>query len=133
MSTPERFTAGDITTGLFSKFEENEEFVRLADLDAGHGVELIAAERKRQIEEEGWTAEHDDHMHGMGALATAGACYAAFTAGRVSKEVPGIWPWDRKWWKPDLNQLRNLAKAGALIAAEMDRLMRFEEQPRTDG
>ena len=26
------------------------------------GIELIAEERKRQIEEEGWTAEHDDQQ-----------------------------------------------------------------------
>ena len=39
------------------------------------GVELIAQERERQIEKEGWTAEHDaDHTEGQ--LAKAAACYA---------------------------------------------------------
>ncbi len=40
------------------------------------GVELIAAERQRQMTAEGWTHEHDDE-HDDGSLATAAACYAA--------------------------------------------------------
>ena len=38
-------------------------------------IDDVAAERKRQIEVEGWTAEHDDY-HPPGELAQAGACYA---------------------------------------------------------
>jgi hypothetical protein len=38
-------------------------------------IELIAAERKRQIEEEGWTAEHDEQWK-KGELAKAAMCYA---------------------------------------------------------
>jgi hypothetical protein len=37
------------------------------------------------------------------------------------------WPWDEKWWKPSTNPIRNLVKAGALIAAEIDRLQRVTE------
>jgi len=40
------------------------------DLD---GVALIAAERRRQIEAEGWTPEHDDE-HTRGQIALAAAC-----------------------------------------------------------
>ena len=29
-----------------------------------------------------------------------------------------------EWWKPSIDPVRNLAKAGALIAAEIDRLQR---------
>lgn len=99
------------------------------------GVELIAAERKRQIEEEGWSAEHDDATHAIGDLAKAAQCYAAlimYENPEYALNPPAWWPWDPKWWKPSPNQLRNLAKAGALIAAEMDRLMRMDEQPRTE-
>ena len=32
------------------------------------------------------------------------------------------WPWDKKWWKPSDDPIKNLIKAGALIAAEIDRL-----------
>jgi hypothetical protein len=36
-----------------------------------------------------------------------------------------VWPWEQPdWWKPSDNPIRNLEKAGALIAAEIDRLIR---------
>ena len=42
------------------------------------GVELIAAERARQVDVKGWTPEHDDNNHDAdGALVLAAACYAA--------------------------------------------------------
>ena len=101
-----------------------------------NGAELIAKERKRQIEEEGWTTEHDDG-HAIGDLAVAGACYALdFVAlyggqkgtGEVSAAHAAcqLWPWDvEAYWKPTRNDpIRQLVKAGALIAAEIDRLQR---------
>jgi hypothetical protein len=36
-----------------------------------------------------------------------------------------FWPWDQDWWKPSPDPIRNLVKAGALIAAEIDRLQRL--------
>jgi hypothetical protein len=39
--------------------------------------------------------------------------------------VPSSWPWDYDWWKPSDDPIRNLTKAGALIAAEIDRLNRL--------
>lgn len=39
------------------------------------GIEAIASERQRQIEQEGWTTEHDD-THADGEMARAAACYA---------------------------------------------------------
>jgi hypothetical protein len=91
------------------------------------GAELIAAERKRQIEVEGWTAEHDDDAHGPGSLTNAAIAYAGHARTMVGKAnlfPPQCWPWDRRWWKPSDDQIRNLVKAGALIAAEIDRLQR---------
>jgi len=94
-----------------------------------NGVELIAQERKRQIEAEGWTKEHDD-THEFGELAIAGACYAL--TGYTLTDLMGspidvdgfindLWPWDDEWYKPK-DRLRNLVRAGALIAAEIDRI-----------
>ena len=85
------------------------------------GIDLIASERARQISEEGWTPEHDD-THRTGQLARAAARYAL-------QHVPGRpgrvrWPWATSWFKPSANPVRNLVKAGALIAAEIDRLQR---------
>ena len=102
-----------------------------------NGVQLIAEERERQISQEGWTPEHDD-FHAHGEIACAAACYANHAsvtsylngqAGHVerSAEPPRYWPWEDEWWKPSNdNPVRDLVKAGALIAAEIDRLQRHE-------
>jgi hypothetical protein len=89
------------------------------------GNELIAAERQRQIDVEGWTPEHDD-KHTTGALALAAACYAERGLGDATWDWH--WPWSPDWWKPSKDPIRNLAKAGALIAAEIDRLQRAEKK-----
>lgn len=34
------------------------------------------------------------------------------------------WPWATDWWKPSDDPITNLVRAGALIAAEIDRLLR---------
>jgi len=93
------------------------------------GVELIAEERKRQIEQEGWTSEHDSE-HKDGELANAGAYYAMTDdmISNIDSEWGNdmhlhIWPFDLKWLKRTPNdRIKELQKAGALIAAEIDRL-----------
>lgn len=85
------------------------------------GVELIAKERQRQIEEEGFTAGHDDN-YPSNALAYAALCYLVPDA---PETVMTWWPWSWDWWKPR-DRLSNLVRAGALIAAEIDRLKRQE-------
>ncbi len=94
------------------------------------GAQLIAAERERQMAEEGWTPEHDDdHRHYE--LAKAGATYALYAGvGPWLQEIaPLTWPWEREWFKPAGNRdrIRDLVKAGALIAAEIDRLSRLSD------
>ena len=85
------------------------------------GAEQIAAERQRQIEQEGWTPEHDDE-HGFGELLAAARNYMSAVA---ADQAPGMdWPWHGSWWKPSDDPVRNLVKAGALIAAEIDRQQR---------
>lgn len=108
-------------------------------------IEEIVAERKRQIEVEGWSSEHDD-QHTDGSLADAAACYTAHnmrfrtevetfdsSGGRGDcpvwstrkVKVPALWPfsWALHWWKPR-ERRRDLIRAGALIIAEIDRLDR---------
>lgn len=92
------------------------------------GVEIIAEERKRQIEVEGWTSEEDD-LYTAGQLALAGATYAIPTFCRdvYSTDVPIMFPFSPEWWKPSPeDRIKELAKAGALIAAEIDRLQRIK-------
>lgn len=98
-----------------------------------NGIESIAAERQRQVEAEGWTAEHDD-AHARGEIANAAFSYvwSAMTGGHeMSPPRPPVWwPWATAWWKPK-NRRADLVRAGALIAAEIDRLDRIED--RTGG
>ncbi len=100
------------------------------------GVELIAEERKRQIKVEGWDEKHDDE-HLEFDLSCAGACYAlqVLTIKNTrfeeffKKIYSAFWPWGDRWWKPTPNDpIRQLTKAGALIAAEIDRLQRQKEK-----
>ena len=98
-------------------------------------VDEIAAERLRQIEREGWTPEHDD-QHKAQDMALAAACYAAGSTFERplspeerreerthAKRSKGIWPWDKRWWKPTTRR-RDLIKAAALILAEIERMDR---------
>ena len=111
------------------------------------GTELIAEERQRQIDKEGWTAEHDD-THDEGELAIAAICYASpvpiFIKEEHERSIGFIdpWPWFDTvevtrygdglttqvpaWDKRKKHsKLRKLVIAGALIAAEIDRLQRL--------
>lgn len=85
-----------------------------------NAIDDIAAERRRQIEQEGWHEQHDD-LHDGGALAKAAACYALVDFPNVMRTR--FWPWDPQWWKPK-DRRRDLVKAGALIVAEIERLDR---------
>lgn len=95
-------------------------------------IEDIAAERRRQIEVEGWALEHDDEYRN-GELAKAAAAYAGIAGAHSSVPVsmdvyrtadrPPVWPWAMTWWKPTTPR-RDLVKAAALIVAEIERLDR---------
>lgn len=96
-------------------------------------IDEIAAERRRQIEVEGWTPGHDDG-HMLGELAGAAACYASNAASAQEaasyfetrppvKEPPPGWPWLDEFWKPK-DRRHDLIRAAALIVAEIERLDR---------
>lgn len=95
-------------------------------------IEEIAAERKRQISNEGWTPEHDD-LHSNGQLALAASCYASQSSLLQDAlcydqtQTPKLWPWQPKWWKPK-NPRRDLIRAAALIIAEIERLDRCQKK-----
>lgn len=89
----------------------------------------VLAERRRQIEKEGWTPEHDD-MHVDGELSLAAALYAIpyqnslieqndFIGLHMALENGHGWN-----LKPDKDPRKRLVKAGALILAEIERLDR---------
>ncbi len=84
---------------------------------------------------EGWTPLHDsEHTHGQ--MAAAAIVYTDTALARITYGEPAQeskiadvmmerWPWDEEWFKPHADPVRNLVKAGALIAAEIDRLQRL--------
>lgn len=100
---------------------------------ASDALRDVAAERRRQIEAEGWTPKHDDNEHDNGTLAAAGSAYALAAAdllnplsrgdGDFTNTPPMGWPWDREWWKPG-DARRMLVKATALLLAEIERIDR---------
>ena len=89
------------------------------------GVALIYAERMRQQHEEGYTSEHDD-QHTDGSIAQASAAYALSTLDVPDQAAKGLdlWPWKDSAMSGD--KVTCLQKAGALIAAEIDRLLRVK-------
>lgn len=120
--------------------------------DKKSGIELIAIERMRQIEIEGWTADHDAN-HDTGQLAMAAVCYASqekiYVMRHFANNIQFVdpWPFEDKWDKrygygstaegktdeganyvpnpityTEKQRIDLLIKAGALIAAEIDRL-----------
>lgn len=116
-----------------------------------NGAELITEERVRHIEEEGYDALNDDRYIN-GELALAGICYAA--PERIYIKEDGYndkmsfvdpWPWceevDKRLYDHDdeeckilpiEDRIRMLVKGGALIAAEIDRLLRLDKDIEDD-
>jgi len=100
----------------------------------------IDAERQRQIDDEGWSTEHDDH-HTSHQLALAAGWYCMASSSHY-KDTCGLnsgqntmhsqmwgahaayaWPFDSQWFKPTTER-RDLVKAGALILAAIERIDR---------
>ena len=98
------------------------------------GAELIVAERKRQIDVEGWEPS-DDLQHGDSELAFAACYYALPCLFRVAgvTVTPQIL-FEQTGWNLDFakrdkkSRIRRLAVAGALLAAEIDRLILSGEE-----
>ena len=100
-------------------------------------VNLLVRERQRQIHSEGFKPERDD-AYTAGELADAAATYAAAAAIHAEyKPTDGVrledygrlglmWPWSPEWFKGG-DQKRALVKAGGLILAELERVMRAEQ------
>lgn len=98
-------------------------------------IDEIRAERERQVQQEGWTPEHDDG-HDRGQLAKAAATYAIhstgdkfipifsgrhFLVGRIDA-TEMAWPWQGGFKPKDCRH--DLIRAAALIVAEIERLDR---------
>lgn len=103
------------------------------------GIELIAEERQRQISIEGYDAQHDSY-HSPRKLIQAADTYLEsadltlhskeFSPSNTwhqtnlpfyRNEIKRTWPWEQESFKPTTD-IRDLVKAGALIAATIDSL-----------
>jgi len=90
------------------------------------GIELISAERKRQVYKERWSKQHDKQEHKSGELLLLASCYILnnYTFADFEKKIEGelysYWGSDK--WIKYKDPIRDLVRAGALIAAEIDRL-----------
>lgn len=122
---------GELDIGVLESSEEAIEHIRaiVEGLEGmgSEGVTRIAAERRRQVEREGWTAEHDD-KHVDAILAIAAAELAVSGTGvtlnnpKQTDHCGSLAKYGAYGATPD--RVRALTIAGALIAAEIDRELR---------
>jgi len=89
------------------------------------GIQLIATERRRQIKKWGTTPEHDIDFEG-GQLLVA-AVYALMNGNDESFSQEGWEKFEENVERDSHESFANLIKAGALIAAEIDRLQYQED------
>lgn len=91
-----------------------------------NGIELIAQERAEQIEKHGRTVQRDVEENRFNQLIDA--VIMLLQTNRFKMGLPSFW--DGKIWKHMIEKpyKDRLIIAGALIAAEIDRLQAEEEQ-----
>jgi hypothetical protein len=114
------------------------------------GADMVLRERLRQLNVKGYTAEHDDQETAF-QLSTAAALYIAnainkdfelhthfdfmgdvarFQIREVDTTDWGSqWPWSDHDGRRKTDIIDSLAKAGALVIAEIDRLLRLNAMP----
>lgn len=124
--------------GLFDSMPEDERarvseacLILLRVRDQKTGIELIADERARQMNEEEYDADHDDfHETGQLAIVAAALCTCDTSARVIGPFVDDVG--DDEWGLTEKHQepVRQLAIAGALIAAEIDRIQNRERIAR---
>lgn len=109
-----------------------------------NGIDLIAEERQRQIEVKGYNKEHDSYHSPRKLIQAADTYLESADLTLHSKEyspsnawhqtnlpfyrneIERNWPWEQESFKPTTD-IRDLVKAGALIAAAIDRLQNEEQ------
>lgn len=89
-------------------------------------IEEVYAERRRQVDAEGYDPKDDDRYTAR-ELRRAAAAYLNWGhhGNAVHGKPPADWPWPGQSWKPK-DERRDLIRAAALIIAEIERLDRAE-------
>lgn len=108
-----------------------------------NGIELIAEERQEQIEKHGKTSDHDD-KYSKEELANAAVVCLDDELYWKEEDIHGpesgcitfhVCRMDEKEWKLPLGKgrIHQLKVAGALIAAEIDRIQRIKKKTRHEA
>lgn len=102
------------------------------------GIEIIAKKRAAQIDKHGFTTAYDAAFYQGNSqhdLVFAAAAYALPSQLKTTwqkenlRDRSNLWPWGKNMWNPTPdNRIEELANAGALIAAEIDRLQILKEK-----
>lgn len=111
---------------------DKKDWEKIIELLSNTGVGAIAEERQRHITEKGFTAEHDD-QHRHGELCKVAAILAVNGTDATVEDIEvsfhnystgeDVWGLEDKL-SGDENAIHRLKVAGALIAAEIDRIQR---------
>jgi hypothetical protein len=128
----EHFAASDIDT-ILSRAPQGAADLRARAMaraqqtvHPSRGALMIENERRRQTAQEGYGADHDrGHER---ELTEASLTYLDSLSYRWRYPDrhdynPTRWPWGLKFWKPTIDPVRQLVKAGALIAAAIDAIL----------
>jgi len=87
-----------------------------------YGAALINEEYNRALNEKGYTPEHDQ-QHVKGELPEAAISYLLSGTFEDGPNLPSNWPFNTEDFKPTPgNRLRELAKAGAFLVSEINRI-----------
>lgn len=89
-------------------------------------LNLVKAERQKQINKHGYTHEHDD-KHTDGAIADAAACFA--TEKNTTWCLQELYPWE-PWFlnKTEKSRKEQIITACAMLMAEWERIDRIEKK-----
>lgn len=112
--------SGDVTHYAILYIVNKEQYDRIKKAPLS-GIEEITDERKEHYTKHAWSHEGDD-QYTNDELIDAAMQY-------IGGDIISCWPesWDKKWYKPG-DRIQELRRAGALIAAEIDRLKRREKR-----
>jgi hypothetical protein len=91
------------------------------------GCDLIEYARLRQLAR-GRSRWHDAR-HQRGEMLAAAETYIDLARGSGAGRPPRAWPWTDTQPNEQESQIKRLAHAGALIAAEIDRLLAEGQRP----
>lgn len=129
------YGVGVSKTGELAMTTELDECIKAVDaaMPGTPASHLLVAERKRQIEKEGWTQAHDVAWSTPEEMLKAAECYLTHAdAYPNTGQPPASWPWDAEWWKPK-DFLKDKIRAAALIIAAMDLHITLEDGEQKEG